>query len=98
MNQEDNQAPQPTPNLTEIDQECFSIVDGLVLEPSCSNNSCDILLSYNHEYALEYILDSHILQGKNNHVDHFTLGGEINTQHTSFSTPIHFLIERGKPC
>jgi hypothetical protein len=27
---------------------------------------------------LEDILDSHILQGKNNHADHFTSGEEIN--------------------
>jgi hypothetical protein len=69
-----------SPSSTDIDQECFPTVDGLVIEPSCSKNSCDFLLSSNHEYVLEDISDSHIVQEKNNHVDLFTQGEEINIQ------------------
>jgi hypothetical protein len=67
-----------SPSLTKIDQECFPIVGGLFIETSCSKNSFDFLLSSNHEYVLEDISDSHILQGKNNHANIFTQGEEIN--------------------
>jgi hypothetical protein len=66
------------PSSIDIEKDCFPTVDGLVIEPSCSNHSCDLLLSSNHEYVLEDISDSHIVQEKNNHIDIITLGEEIN--------------------
>jgi hypothetical protein len=38
-----------SPSITDIEQECFPIVDGLFIETSCSNDSCDFLLSSNHD-------------------------------------------------
>jgi hypothetical protein len=67
-------------SLTDIDQECFPIVARLFIEPSCSENSCDLLLFSNHEYVLKDISYSHILWEKNNNIDHFTQGEEINIQ------------------
>jgi hypothetical protein len=71
-----------SPSLIDIEQECFPTTDGLVIEPSCSNHSCDFLLSSNHEYVLEDISDSHIVQEKNNHADIITSGEELNIQDT----------------
>jgi len=66
-------------SLTNMDQECFSIVGGLFSKTSCSKNSCDFILSYNHDYyMLKYFSDSYIMQEKKNHADHFTKGEEIN--------------------
>jgi hypothetical protein len=50
-----------SPSLTKIDQYCFHIIVGLFIEPYCSKNSCDFLLSSDHEYVFKQILDSHIL-------------------------------------
>jgi hypothetical protein len=69
-----------SPSSTDIEQECFPTDDGLVIEPSCSKNSCDFLLSSNHEYVLKDISDSHIVQEKDNNNDLFTQGEEINIQ------------------
>jgi hypothetical protein len=69
-----------SPCITDIDQECFPTASGSFIETSCSNDSCDFLPSSNHEYVLEDISDSHILQGKDNHADLFTQGEEINMQ------------------
>jgi hypothetical protein len=83
-----------SPSITDIDQECFPTIDGLFIETSCSNDSCDFLLSSNHEYVLEDISDSHIVQEKNNHVDLFTSRRRNkHTRHTSFITTIHFFLE-----
>ena len=62
------------PCIVDIDQECFPTASGSFIENSFSNDSCDFLPSSNHECVLEDISDSHILQGKNKHVDLFTPG------------------------
>jgi hypothetical protein len=68
-----------SPSLTNIDQEDFPIVTELLIEPSCFENYSDMLLSPNHECALEDISYSHLLQDKNNNVDQLTQGDEIKT-------------------
>ena len=50
-----------SPSSSDIEKDCFPIVDRSFIETSCSNDSYDCLLSSNHEYALEYISDSHIV-------------------------------------
>jgi hypothetical protein len=67
-------------NTTDIDQECFSTNDGLVIEPSCYYNYCYLLLSSIYGYVLEDILDSHIMREKDNKNYLFTQGEEINMQ------------------
>jgi hypothetical protein len=67
-----------SPSLTKIDHECFPIVSRLFIEPSCSENYCDLILFSNHEYVLKDILYSHILWEKENNIDHFTQEEEIN--------------------
>jgi hypothetical protein len=57
---------------------CFPIDNRSFIETSCSNDSYDLLLSSNHEYALEDISYSHMVQDQYNHVDFFTSGEEIN--------------------
>jgi len=69
-----------SPISTNIVQECFPTIDGLVIEPYCSTNSFEFILSSNHEYILKYILDPHIVQEKKNYVDYFTQGEYINIQ------------------
>ena len=53
-----------SPSSTNIVHKCFATTDGLVIEPSCSMNYFDFLLSSNHEYILKYISDPHIVQEK----------------------------------
>ena len=50
-----------SPCITDIKQDFFPIVDGLFIETSCSEDSCDLFPASNHEYVMQYISDSHIL-------------------------------------
>jgi hypothetical protein len=61
-----------SPSSSEIEKYCFPIADRSFIETSCSNDSYDLLLSSNHEYDLEYISDSHMVEEKDNHDDCFT--------------------------
>jgi hypothetical protein len=65
---------------TDIDQECSPIVDGLVIEASCYDDSCELVVSFNHEYSMKFILDSHIVQERDNDADISILEEEINIQ------------------
>jgi hypothetical protein len=65
---------------SDIEQDFFPIDDRSSIETSCSNNSYDLFLSSNHEYALEDILDSHMVQEQDNYAYFFTSGEEINMQ------------------
>jgi hypothetical protein len=79
-----------SPCITDIEQECFPIVDGSFIETSCSKDSCDFLPSSNHEYALEDISDSHIVQGKTTMLIFHSRRRNKHARHTSFITTIYF--------
>jgi hypothetical protein len=69
-----------SPSLTDIELEFFPSTDESFIENSCSNDSCYLILSSNHEYVLEDILYCHIVQRKKNHADLSTSREEINIQ------------------
>ena len=69
-----------SPSSSDIEKYCFPIADRSFIGTSCFNDSYDLFLSSNHEYALEDILDSHMVQEKDSRADFFTPGEEINMQ------------------
>ena len=65
-------------SASDIEKDYFPIADRLCIETSCSNDSYDLLLSSNHEFSLEDISNSHMVQEKDNHANFFTSWEEIN--------------------
>jgi len=57
---------------SDIEKYCFPIADRSFIGTSCFNDSYDLFLSSNHEYALEDISNSHMVQEKDNHANFFT--------------------------
>jgi len=64
-------------SLSNKDQEDFL---EFFIQPPCSKNCVDLLISPNHEYVLEDKSCLLILEEKNNNVDQLTQGEEINIE------------------
>jgi hypothetical protein len=41
-----------SPSIIDLEKECFPTTDGLFIKNSCSGDSYDLILSYNHQHVL----------------------------------------------